>query len=253
MAAGKYEGVQAEGHYGGHKLTQRQVALLWIAQGGSPARADLASAVVMGESGGYTEAGNYCCHGLYAFNVEVGVATMKCALNAICATKRAIQLSKNGKDWGPWEAYTNGSYSQFLGGSGVGPKVNKQQATAQLVDAPFHLPLPGPLDPGNIWEEAEGAIGGLGDLFGGGSPNLPGAAGKVEGIIGGVAQIAKFFAGLGELLLTPKGWLRLGKIIFGSIAVLWGVHILIRQTTGTDVAGGAKKVAEGAVAAATIK
>lgn len=128
-----------------------------------------------------------------------------------------------------------------------------QDSARKLVDAPFHLPLPGPLDPGNIWEEAEGVGGAIGGLFGGGGPSLPGKAGEIEGAIGGVADIAKFFVGFGELLLTPEGWARLAKLIFGAIAILWGIDLLIRQTTGSDIASGTKRVAESAAALAVVK
>ena len=54
------------------KFKQSQIAALWVAEGGAPSKADLASAVSMAESGGDSKAGNSCCHGLWQINVEVG-------------------------------------------------------------------------------------------------------------------------------------------------------------------------------------
>lgn len=101
-------------------LNQREIAELWIYEGGDNATADLASAVAMAESGGRAKVNsNPCCKGLYQLNVSVGVSTFKCAMNAGCATKYTIGLSKNGTAWSPWESYTNGKYKKFLGKSGI--------------------------------------------------------------------------------------------------------------------------------------
>lgn len=53
-----------------------------------------------------------------------------------------------------------------------------------------------------------------------------------------VEAIARFFVGLGELLLTPEGWVRLGKLVLGAAVVLWGLSKLAGQL------GGGARVAE---------
>lgn len=228
------------------RFSQKRIAHLWVAEGGNPAKADEASAISMAESSGESRAGNSCCHGLWQLNVEVGVSSLACANNPVCATRKAISLSNDGQDWSPWEAYTNGAYRQFLGKSGAGDGT-------KFVDAPFHLPLPGPLDPGNIWEEAEG-LGNWGlKLFGGGGDHLPGKAGQVEEGLEGVQAIGAFFVGLGELILTPEGWLRLAKLLGGAYLLSKGLNIVIRESTGVDAAKGAKKAAETAALIATVK
>jgi Lysozyme like domain len=237
------------------RLSQHQIALLWIAEGGNPAKADLASAISMAESSGDTQAGNSCCHGIYQFNVEVGVTSMKCALDPVCATRKAIRMSKQGRDWGPWEAYTNGAYRQFLGGSGLGPKTSKRDAKNRLVDLHLGLPFGGPgLDipaPGpdinplapdlglQLLEKGGGAIGGLG---------IPG----VSDVAGGIGNIAAFFRGLGELILTPEGWLRLAKLVGGAIMFMWGLRVFIRMSTGSDPVKTGKSVVTKAVDAAAL-
>lgn len=223
-------------------IPQSGWAALWIAEGGSPAKADLASAVVMAESGGdSTVDTNPCCKGGYQINVEVGNTSRACAMNAVCSTRWAIKESKNGRDWSAWEAYTDGSYRKFLGGSGKKIR-NKREAKRHLVDLnlsplPFKVPAPGPeidpLGPGIPYLK-EGL-----ESLGEGAAGIPGIGEPLKS----VTDIAAFFAGLGELLLTPEGWLRLAKLVGGAILTLWGLHIIIRESTGTDVVKTGKNVA----------
>lgn len=236
------------------KLPQSAWAALWVANGGNPKKADLASAVVMGESGGdSTVDTNPCCKGGYQINVEVGNTSRACAMNAVCSTRWAIKNSNNGRDWSQWEAFTDGSYKSFLGGSGKTPR-NKHEAKTILASAPFHLPLPGPLDPGQVWEEAEGIGKGLGGAVGGLFGEGGGPIGEISSSIRGINA---FFVGFGELILTPEGWLRLSKLLGGSILVFWGLRIVIRESTGTDPINAATKTAskgaELAALAATVK
>lgn len=239
------------------KLSQRKIALLWISEGGDPHRADEASAVSMAESGGDTKAGNSCCHGIYQFNVEVGVASMACALNPVCATRKAISMSKNGTDWGPWEAYTNGAYRQFLGKSRVGDGTKFVDLKTPLGTVPtpgpnldFTNPL-GPLSPINPLE----GVPNVQNPFGGASLSNP--LGGIEALAKSVNNIAAFFVGFGELVLTPEGWVRSGKLVGGSILVFWGLRVMVRVSTGTDPVKAAtsttKKVAEAAALVATVK
>lgn len=236
------------------KIPQSGWAALWIANGGSPAKADLASAVVMAESGGdSTVDTNPCCKGGYQINVEVGNTSRACAMNAVCATRWAIKESKNGRDWSAWEAYTNGSYRQFLGGSGK--KVPRTKRGAQkMVDlelGPLNVPLPGP-DINPLFPSLPYLKGGVEDL-GGLAEGLPVVGGPVKAL----TDISAFFVGLGELVLTPEGWLRLAKLIGGAILALWGLRIVIRESTGTDPVNAATKTAtkgaELAALAATVK
>lgn len=232
------------------RLSQKQWAALWITEGGDVSRADEASAVVMAESGGDTSIYNgVCCYGGYQFNVSVGVTTKACAVNPICATKKAISMSKNGTDWGPWEAHTNGSYQKYLGKSGFGT------SNAKLAS----------LSPNDVLQEAGEIVSPLYRLFKGGAPlpkfpgaeTLEGAAkdvlGKVFNLVG-LGDIAKVVEGFGELFLTREGWLRLGKLIGGAIMFIWGLRIVVRESTGTDPVRTVTKTAtQVAATAATVK
>lgn len=239
------------------RLSQKKIALLWISEGGNPHTADLASAVSMAESGGDTKAGNSCCHGMYQFNVEVGVTSMQCALSPVCATRKAISMSKNGQDWSAWEAYTNGAYRQFLGKSGVGDgtKFVDLKTPFGTVPAPgpnldFTNPL-GPLNPINPFD----GLPSIQNPFGGASLSNP--LGGIEALAKSVNNIAAFFVGFGELILTPEGWLRLAKLLGGGYLLFKGLNIIIRESTGTDPVKAATKtatkVAETAAVVATVK
>jgi hypothetical protein len=205
------------------RLSQSQIAALWVAEGGSPSKADLASAVSMAESGGDSTAGNSCCHGLWQLNVEVGVSSMKCATNPVCSTRKAISLSKNGKDWQPWEAFTNGSYRQFLGGGGH--TRNRQQAQSVLASSPGGQTIFASFG-GDVQKAGEAAIDPLSVI-----PGVPNPLGGIETSIGELGELVKFFKDAGELLFSPEGWLRLGKMFGGAILLLWGLRVLVREST----------------------
>lgn len=67
---------------------------------------------------------------------------------------------------------------------------------------------------------------------------------KVAAVLEGIAQ---FFVGLGELLLTPEGWLKMGKILAGGLLVVAGTNRLARQSLGVDPVGKITGAALGAV------
>lgn len=235
------------------RLSQKRVAKLWIAEGGDPHKADEWSAIVMGESGGDTKAHenndpNSCCHGIAQLNVEVGNATMRCALNPVCATRKSIKLSGNGRDFSPWGAYTDGRYTAYLGKSGVGDG-------SKFVDlkTPLHkFGLPGPdLD----FTNPLGPLNPINPLDG--IPSVQNPLGDYSGLAGELRKIAAFFVGIGELILTPEGWLRLAKILGGAYLLLKGLNLVISESTGVDAAKAAKKAAvnaaETAAVVATVK
>lgn len=224
------------------RLDQRMWAALWIVEGGDPHKAWEASAVVMAESGGKISIYNgICCYGGYQFNTNT--LDKECAVNPICATRAAIKHSNNGQDWSIWEAHTNGSYQQYM----------RQTASFNL---------------GNLVEEAAKMVSPLYRLFKEGKPvpKIPGAEGigkhipglgqaedALSSLTAPVTDIAAFFVGFGELVLTPEGWLRLAKILGGSIFILWGLRIVVRESTGSDPVKGATKAAEAAATIAAVK
>lgn len=184
-------------------LTQKELAELWVAEGGDISKADLASSVSMAESAGIVHNGNSCCKGIYALNTEVGVSNNACAYKPTCATKYAIGLSNNGTNWQPWEAYTNGHYKRFLGKSGY----KTHQTPAEIA---AHKKLAG----------EENLKGGIGDV-------IPGA----NIVTNPLSSIVGFLGRLFE----PSFWLRVGKGIAGALLLIFGALTLMKVLVGIEV------------------
>lgn len=105
---------------GSGALSQPEVAMLWVLCGGPEDTADLASAVSKAENGTgeYDRYNGICCWGIWQFNVDAGTLDKPCAIDPPCATRKTIEMTDGGRgSWSPWEAYTNGAYRQYLGGS----------------------------------------------------------------------------------------------------------------------------------------
>lgn len=232
------------------KMSQHQIAQLWIAEGGDPNKADEWSAISMAESGGDTKAGNSCCHGIAQLNVEVGVSTMQCALSPVCATRKSISLSHNGKDWSPWEAFTNGAYKQFLGKSGI--KGDSQKPSEDCK----------PLGGGSPWQYAGagaaagaaagsivpfagtaagatvgGLIGGVGGLVGG---NVLGGCSPLEGAnplkgIDRLAAAVEAIARLIEDMFTAHFWVRFGKGLLGALLIVYALQGMLKSVFGMEL------------------
>ncbi len=94
---------------------------LWIAAGGPPGVAHVAAAVALAESGGNPRAvgpdtpyGN--AMGLWQILGQVvGGDIFDPMVNA----RNAVKKYTDAGGWSPWEAYTNGNYTQFLAGGGL--------------------------------------------------------------------------------------------------------------------------------------
>lgn len=247
-------------------MTQKQIAELWVKEGGNPAKADEASAIAMAESGGNVKSNsNPCCKGLYQINVEVGNTSLKCALNANCATQWAIAHSNNGTNWKAWETYTNGAYKKYLGKSGYKGKSSSEgckpfggnqlgtvaAGAASGGAAGLAVPIPG----------ADLLTGGAGALIGGtaaflGSNTLGGCSpidtsnvNPLSGIdlVGkAIEAIAKLF----EDLFTAHFWVRAGKGLAGGVLLIYAIQGMMKATLGIElpiegINAGAFKAAKG--------
>lgn len=112
----------------------------------------------------------------------------------------------------------------------------------------------------SIWEQALGgsllgplgsALGGagiLGDAAKGGGEiveKITGGLNPIGDIIGPIEDISAVFKTLGELLFTPEGWVRIGKLVGGAALFLWGLGILIQGSKVVSKGtAGAKKAIE---------
>jgi hypothetical protein len=149
-----------------------------------------------------------------------------------------VKLSKKGADFSAWDCHPD---SVARSGRGTGDK--RYESILADLKGPFGLPdvpFPGP----DV--DLFGGVSGLDptDILGGKS------AGDLLNIPG---EIIAFFQHAGELLFTEAGWIRLGKMLGGVLLILWGLRVLVKQTTGTDPVRVAKKTAEAAAAVAVAK
>jgi Lysozyme like domain len=236
------------------RLGPKKIATLWVEEGGKKEKVAEAVATVLCESGGNTKAVSPVgARGLWQF-MPGTLSSDKCAYDARCSTREAVKLSNGGEDFSPWDCHPDS-----IGRSGYGTgdaTYEKYLGKYRKIDfhlgAPFgpglDVPFPGP-DVNPLFPSEGLFKGGAGDLL---KKGVEGGADLV-----GLKPIAAFFIGLGELILTPEGWLRLGKMIGGGIMFLWGLRIFIRMSTGNDVVKTGKsavsKAVEVAALAATVK
>lgn len=91
-------------------------------------------------------------------------------------------------------------------------------------------------------------LGGLDDVGGGGF-SFPDALPELDlgALVAVLDGLGAFFQGLGELLLTPDGWVRLGKVIGGALLLAWGLSAVMKATTGTSPSGLARVTFGGAL------
>lgn len=81
----------------------------------------IAVAVAMAESGGDADIYNgTCCYGLWQINALVHKRfTPQQLRDPLINAKEAFRISSGGRNWRPWEAYTNNSYRKFLDDPGI--------------------------------------------------------------------------------------------------------------------------------------
>lgn len=104
-------------------LSYGQLEQLWINAGGNPAKAAIAAAIAMAESGGRQNAKNVNTNGsidrgYWQINSSHGSLS---TFDALGNARAAISISNNGANWGPWVTYNSGAYRQYLQ-SGPAPK-----------------------------------------------------------------------------------------------------------------------------------
>lgn len=157
--------------------------------GGDPAKAGMAAAIALAESGGNSNAINSSNsngsidRGLFQINsIHGSNSTTDVASNV----RYAIQLSKNGTDWTPWTVFKTGAYRRFLNGS---PDLNT---------TPVDFSIPNPLD-------------------------------LVSGAINGIVDQLKEIIKAGEWFSDPHNLIRIVQVLIGSSLIIVGLVILNRS------------------------
>lgn len=136
------------------KFTFGDLENLWIQAGGDPAKAKIAAAVAMAESGGvrtaqHTNSDGTIDRGPWQINSVHGAQS---TIDARANADAAVAISKNGTDWTPWTTFKSGAFRKFLSGKDV-PAATI--ASGGSVPGVTDLNVPG-----------AGAIGAVGDFLG---------------------------------------------------------------------------------------
>jgi hypothetical protein len=199
--------------------TQTELYSLAIAQGLTPARARIAAAVGMGESGGNPRAHNTNAstgdnsYGAWQINMLGDMGPERRVLFGIKSNEelfdlqtnaRAMRiLSANGQDFSPWSVYKNGSYKEFL----------NVPVTDQTKDP--------------LWQEilkvispayAVGSSGG-------------GVGGAITDVGQGIGSIVETVNKSAAWLSNSENWVRVGYVVGGSVMIIVGLVTMISSTT----------------------
>jgi hypothetical protein len=226
-------------------VSQSQGYTLAKNAGLSDARAKVAAAIMMAESGGnasqVTNDSDDLSYGLWQINMKGDMGPTRRALYGLKSNddlldpatnaKVMSSISHQGANWSAWGAYTNQSYKKFLGSS------------VSLVD----LPIPGP--GGTI---VNGLLGFLPD-------SVPGIGTSLS-VLDTVTKVGGAVTNTARWVSNPKNWLRVVYVIGGGILVYAAVETLILPYTTkavgkvmgvvgpggkvSKVAGAAKKLGE---------
>lgn len=158
---------------------------LWIQAGGNPAKAKIAAAVAMAESGGrrtaqHRNSDGSIDRGPWQINSVHGAQS---TLDPRGNARAAVAISKNGTSWTPWVTFKSGAYQRFLSGHNV---------PAAAVASGESVP-------------------GVTDL------NLPSVP-----VPDGLKAIGGFLGRLG-VIFEADWWKRVGMVLAGLVAILLGV------------------------------
>lgn len=143
-----------------------------------------------------------------------------CRIDPVCSTKEMAGLY-SARGWQPWTFHPDAS------------EVDAQRgAAAQGIEL----------------AKSQGAqAGGGGGISLPGLPGLPNPLDGLDAIAKVLESVARFFEGLGELLLTPEGWLQIAKLLGGAILIMAGTNRLAQQTLGVNPMGAVTRAATGAI------
>ncbi len=174
--------------------------------------AGLMAAIALAESGGNSDAENYCCVGLWQVNVLAHKQYSRAQMRDPLANLQAACAIYKSQGLGAWESYTNGSYKKFI------DPVNKsiKQAGGS--------------------EEIKG-VGTFG--IGVGPTIAPEASETLRGALSWTKELAKLLS----FITSSEGWARIGKVVLGSAFLVIAIDQLTKIGPGpnVDLVGAAKK------------
>lgn len=203
--------------------SQADLYTLAVSAGLTPARAKIAAAIAMAESGGDARAHNTKgldnSYGYWQINMkgalgpprlkQFGIASADQLFDPATNAKAMAILSKQGADFRPWSTYLSGSYLRYLSapvGGGVVDVGFWDRLKGLVPDQ-----IPNPLDP----------LGALKDF----------------------GQIVQVVIKTAAWVSNSENWVRVGYVLGGTLVVLTGVSMVLRDTSAGRQAIAAGKTA----------
>jgi len=178
---------------------------LWIAAGGDPDKAEVAAAVAMAESRGRSRARSRNPSGgtnRGLWQIDDG-SHEDSTFDPLGNARAAVRISKNGEDWGAWEAFVKGRHKPFLVGKAPDKSLLEKLATGPVGDVGAAITKP--LDP--------------------------------------LVNLGKVAIGFGELFLTEAGWRQIAKVVIGGALLLWALNALSKSIFDVSPARGVRRAA----------
>ncbi len=195
-----------------NRLSAREVGVLMVAGGFLKNSTVIAHgmAIVHCESSGRRKATSHNPSGgtnrsIWQIDDGSHPITKDCALNNLCATKMAAEISGGGTNFGPW-ACKNASIEPYW------------DLAREISEA----------DSSSLFGGIGNPLKSAGDLFGGVADAITSPFSSVADAVG---AIVKFIARLFE----PSFWVRVGKGVLGLILLIFGMIVLLKALLGVDL------------------
>lgn len=184
------------------------------------ARARIAAAIAMAESGGnptqVTDDSDDYSFGLWQINMKGSMGPSRRAMYGLSKNEDLLDpavnarvmsaISKQGQNFNAWTTYTSGKYKQFMTGS------------VKLVD----LPIPGP---GGV------IVNGLSRFL---PDTVPGVGTSVD-VLDTVVKVGGAVTKTAGWVSNPRNWIRVAYVIGGGILVYAAVETLVLPYTTKTV------------------
>ncbi len=215
-------------------IAQADLYTLAVQAGLKPARARIAAAIAISESGGDPNAHNTKgpdnSYGLWQINMkgalgparlkQFGIASADQLLDPATNARAMATLSKQGSDFRPWSTYLSGAYLTHIGADlGANPGV---------VDVGF-------------WDRLKKGGGKLLDLI----PTPGDVLGSALAPFATFGQLVEIVVKGAQWVSDSSNWVRVGYVVMGGALALAGVVMVLKDTSaGRTATAGAKTAAK---------
>lgn len=220
-------------------LSYAQLEGAWVQGGGNPAKAAIAAAIAMAESGGNPNSHNGNAgtgdnsYGLWQINMlgsmgpsrraQYNLPNNEALFDPVTNARVAVAMSNNGQNWGPWTTFTRGAYLRYLQ-NGVAPDTTGLNGSGNFGSA----------------------------IMGGDSSTNASLASFTDNTcVLGWSGLGGIFGSTGHFCLLTKSEMRalVGGMILGTGVVTMGVSAILLVLSFSSIPSGPKKAISGMLSA----